>query len=257
MNPELFVETRGHGPDVVFLHGWAMNGAVWRPVAEQLADDFCCHLVDLPGHGGSGMVEPYSIDAMVAALDVVFPLPVQVVGWSLGGAVATRWALAQPEKVRSLTLVASSPCFAQRDDWQAAMPLATLEQFASSLQTDWRGTLKRFISLQAMGDASARVVARELTDELFAHGEPHAEALAAALELLRNTDLRGEIARLDLPMLLQYGDKDTLTPLGAAVWLSAQQPNATFITHRGAAHAPFISHLDEFVAVQRRFLAGV
>ncbi|UXY15012.1 pimeloyl-ACP methyl ester esterase BioH [Chitiniphilus purpureus] len=253
----LFSETLGRGPDVVFLHGWAMNGAVWRTVAAQLADDFCCHLVDLPGHGGSMVPAPPTLEGMVAALEEAFPLPVHVVGWSLGGAVALQWALSRPDKLRSLTLTATSPCFMQRDDWAPAMAPATLAQFAASLDADWRGTLKRFIALQAMGDAAARTVARELTEELFAHGEPQLTALCAGLELLRDTDLRARVHELDLPMLLQYGDRDTLTPLGAGVWLSARHPNATFIVHRGAAHAPFVSHQADFVAALHRFLAAV
>jgi pimeloyl-ACP methyl ester carboxylesterase len=49
----LFVESRGRGPDVVMLHGWGLHGGVFDRVASQLADRFCVHLVDLPGHGAS------------------------------------------------------------------------------------------------------------------------------------------------------------------------------------------------------------
>ena len=87
----LYVETLGCGPDLVLLHGWGMNGAVWRHVAAHLAEDYCVHLVDLPGHGRSGMVEPYTLDELVREIDAAFPLPLHVVGWSLGGAVALRW----------------------------------------------------------------------------------------------------------------------------------------------------------------------
>ncbi|GAA5784380.1 pimeloyl-[acyl-carrier protein] methyl ester esterase [Chitiniphilus shinanonensis] len=253
----LHSEVIGHGPDVVFLHGWAMNGAIWRTTAQQLADDYCCHLVDLPGHGGSPPLQSLTLEGCVALLDQAFPWPVHVVGWSLGGAVATQWALSRPEKVRSLTLTASSPCFVQRPDWQPAMPLDTMRQFADNLHRDWRGTLKRFISLQAMGDADARTVARGLTDELFAHGEPQMDALRAGLELLRTTDLRARIAELEQPLLLQYGDRDMLTPLGAGNWLAAQRRDAHLVVHRGAAHAPFISHLPAFVDHQRRFLGEI
>ncbi len=252
----VYFESLGRGPDLVLLHGWAMNGTVWQPVAEQLAEDYCVHVVDLPGHGKSPATGPLTLDDMVAAVDAAFPWPVHVVGWSLGGAVGTRWALAQPDKIRSLTLVASSPCFMQRADWPHAMAEATLGQFAESLAADWRGTLKRFISLQAMGDAQARAVTRTLADDLFLHGEPALGALAEGLDILRDTDLRTEMARLVLPVLLQYGDKDTLTPVAAAHWLADALPLAQCHIHAGAAHAPFLSHRDEFIAVQKAFLAG-
>lgn len=253
----LYVETHGRGPDLVLLHGWGMNGAVWRHVLPKFTDDYCVHLVDLPGHGKSGMAEPYTLDELAQRIDAAFPFPVQVVGWSLGGAVATQWALNQPDKVRSLTLVASTPSFVQRADWQPAMPTETLAQFFGQLQTDWRGTLKRFIGLQAMGDAAARAVARELTHDLFSHGDPPLAALEHGLEILRDTDLRGEVGKLTCPVLLQYGDKDMLTPLGAAHWLAQAVAQARLVVHAGAAHAPFLSHAEEFATEQRRFLDGI
>lgn len=253
----LYIETQGRGPDVVLLHGWGMNGAVWRHVVPAFAQDYCLHLVDLPGHGKSEMVESFTLAALAAKIDQAFPYPVHVIGWSLGGAVAAQWALAQSDKVRSLTLVASSPCFAQREGWASAMAQSTLAQFSAQLAEDWRGTLKRFIGLQAMGDGAARAVARELTQDLFSHGEPPIEALSRGLEILRDADLRGEIAKLACPVLLQYGDRDMLTPIGAAHWLAQTVPQAQLHIHAGAAHAPFLSHIEEFVATQKQFLDAI
>lgn len=252
----LYIETTGHGPDVVLLHGWAMNSTVWRGVADALSDDFTLHLVDLPGHGKSGSTGPLSLQQMAEALDATFSEPVQVVGWSLGGAVASRWALMQPDKINSLTLVSSTPCFMQRDDWQPAMAPSTMSQFAASLAEDWQGTLKRFISLQVQGGAAARALAKTLSQELFLHGEPSLESLQQGLAILRDTDLRLQIPELTCPVLLQFGNRDTLTPLGAGEWLAETLDDATLIVHSGAAHVPFASHPEEFIAAQRRFLAS-
>ena len=250
----MWIETRGRGPDLVLLHGWAMNSTVWNGIADALAQDFCVHLVDLPGHGASQANGALNLQMMVDAVDAAFPYPVQMIGWSLGGAVAAAWAIQQPEKVKSLTLVASSPCFMQRDEWRAAMPPTVLAQFAEQLQLDWQGTLKRFISLQAMGDASARAVTKELLADLFKHGEPSIAALAEGLAILRDTDLRAEVAQIDCPVLLQYGDRDTLTPLPAAHYLKSQLSDVKLVVHQGAAHAPFLSHRDDFLATQLAFL---
>lgn len=253
----LFVETSGRGQDVVLLHGWAMNSSVWQPVVEVLSQEFCVHAVDLPGHGQSPMLEPYSLAQIVAELQQSFPWPAHVVGWSLGGAVASQWALTCPDQVRSLTLVASSPCFMQRPEWLCATAPEVLAQFATQLQTDWKGTLKRFIGLQVLGDAAARAVARTLTHELFQHGEPALAALASGLALLRDTDLRGQMADLCCPVLLQYGDRDALTPQATGQWLAKTIPDARLVMHAGAAHVPFISHPDAFNAALLEFLLQV
>ncbi|QKJ67049.1 pimeloyl-ACP methyl ester esterase BioH [Deefgea piscis] len=252
----MWIETRGQGPDVVLLHGWAMNSTVWNSIADALAQDYCVHLVDLPGHGASPAEGTLSLPAMVAAVDAAFPWPVQVIGWSLGGAVAAAWAISQPQKVKSLSLIASSPCFMQQADWASAMPATVLAQFAEQLQQDWQGTLKRFISLQAMGDASARAVTKELLADLFKHGEPSLTALSEGLAILRDTDLRAQISQIDCPVLLQYGDRDTLTPVAVAHWLASQFSDVTLKIHPGAAHAPFLSHRADFLTAQQAFLAA-
>ncbi|MBM5573434.1 pimeloyl-ACP methyl ester esterase BioH [Deefgea sp. CFH1-16] len=252
----MWIETRGQGPDVVLLHGWAMNSTVWNSIADALAQEYCVHLVDLPGHGASPAEGPLSLSAMVAAVDAAFPWPVQVIGWSLGGAVAAAWAISQPQKVKSLSLIASSPCFyAASRLGQRDASHGILAQFAEQLQQDWQGTLKRFISLQAMGDASARAVTKELLADLFKHGEPSLTALSEGLAILRDTDLRAQMRQIDCPVLLQYGDRDTLTPVAVAHWLASQLSDVTLDIHQGAAHAPFLSHRDAFLATQLAFLA--
>jgi haloalkane dehalogenase len=43
----------GSGPDLVFVHGWPLDSNTFRAVAPRLANDFTCHLLDLPGAGAS------------------------------------------------------------------------------------------------------------------------------------------------------------------------------------------------------------
>ena len=100
------------------LHGWGLHGGVFSRVAERLAASHCVHLVDLPGHGASAPLASFDADAVADLLDQAFPLPAQVVGWSLGGLVAQHWAARHPDKIKSLALVATSPRFV-RDELAA------------------------------------------------------------------------------------------------------------------------------------------
>ncbi|MBV8660075.1 MAG: pimeloyl-ACP methyl ester esterase BioH [Burkholderiales bacterium] len=249
----LYIETQGSGEDVVLIHGWGIHGAVWSRIAAALAEHYCVHVVDLPGCGASAMCEPYTLDALAAALDEAFPLPVHVVGWSLGGAVGMAWALAQPDKVRSLSLCASSPSFMQRPDWPHATPAATLQNFASSLADDYEATLNMFLALQVMGSKDGRGVLRALQSSLSARPAPVREALMAGLDILQTEDLRPRVAAIACPMLLHYGTHDRMTPPEAGQWL-AELTGATLLMHEGAGHAPFISHEAGFIKAQQAFL---
>ena len=111
------IETVGRGAPLIMLHGWAMHSGLWTPLLSPLTNHFQLHLVDLPGHGHSGAVEPYTLDeitgAVARALDTVRS-PLTLLGWSLGGAVALAWALAAPSRIARLILTGTTPCFVQR-----------------------------------------------------------------------------------------------------------------------------------------------
>lgn len=242
------------GEDLVLLHGWGMHGGIWDGMKERLAGRFNVHAVDLPGYGETASVSPYALEALAASLARRFAGPVHVCGWSLGGMLAQRWAVDFPEQVQSLVLVASTPRFVSGGGWDHGVEQPILKAFAAGLEGDYEGTLKRFLSLQAKGDEEVREVTRALRASLFERGRPEVEALRGGLAILRDADLRSEAGRIACPTLLVHGDRDTLTPLPAAHWLEQTLPAARLALVHGAAHAPFISHRDEFVRVVAGFL---
>lgn len=248
----LHVETIGHGPDLVLLHGWGLHGGVWGPLAEQLAAHFTLHLVDLPGHGHSRDVPLGDLDAVAAKVAARIPREYSLAGWSLGGQVAMR--LAQQSPPRHLALLATTPCFTTRDDWSSAMQPAVLEDFARRLGSDYRATLNNFLALQVLHDNAARATLRQLMQELFLRGEPHPDVLGKGLALLGETDLRGNVASISAPTLVLHGDRDTLTPVGAGRWLAGNIRGAHYIELSGAAHAPFLSHRDAVADAMLRFM---
>lgn len=257
----LHVEKIGKGKPLVLLHGWGMHGGVWTDVAQKLAADFCVHSVDLPGYGYSknvGGVEHsdthHALQAVVDELEAYFPEPLTVCGWSLGGQIALRWAASEPEKVSKLILVASTPCFTQREDWLHGMPLEVLQKFAAELERNHAATLRRFIALQLRGSDNERELLALLRERLFARGEPDMGALRAGLDILRDVDLRGELAQVTQPALVIAGERDKLTPPEASDYLAQAMSAARLVKVAGAAHAPFLSHPEVFVEQVKSFL---
>lgn len=256
----LYIEQRGQGPDMVLLHGWGLHGGVFSPIIESLEAHFRLHLVDLPGHGRSPLEglelyrpggrhsrgQDYSLEALARSLAAALPPQAIWLGWSLGGRIAMA-AAALGLPVGKLVLVGSNPCFRQRPDWPHAMSDSELQQFAHSLQDDYRATLQRFIALQSRGSSQGRDELRRLRELLFAHGEPDPEALNGALGILRDGDLRPALPGIQQPSLVLHGSRDTLAPLAAAEYLASQLPNAVLQVIDGAGHAPFISHPDAFI----------
>lgn len=247
-----------HKEPLVMLHGWGMHGGIWGAAAEHHAEQFRVHCVDLPGYGQNRQKKEqekgYSLDSIVAELSRHFNEPVNVCGWSLGGQIALHWAQHHPNQINKLIIVASTPCFVQHPGWQCAIANEVLQEFANALEQDFQLTLRRFIALQVRGSENERELLQTMRKRITEGGEPDMAALRAGLEILRDTDLRSELAHITQKTLVIAGERDTLTPPAASTFLAQALPQARLAQIHGAAHAPFLSHPDEFVKQTTEFL---
>jgi len=242
--------------DVVLLHGWGSNAAVWDELAALLSPRYRVHRRHLPGYGSSPSCRPYTLDALVRAVARAAPARCQVVGWSLGGLVALAWAHALPQQATRLALIAVTPSFVRRAHWLHAVDGRVLADFSRALAADRAATLRRFMALQARGDDDARRVLRRLRSALATSAWPNDGVLQGGLEILLETDLRERLAAIRQRTLVLQGDRDALVPLRAAEYLSGRLPGARLVVLDGAAHAPFLSRPREAAAALQEFLDG-
>ncbi|MGX5803849.1 alpha/beta fold hydrolase [Bradyrhizobium sp. Arg314] len=112
MLPFPYAVEGGAGPKtIVFLHGFGACSEIWRDIMASLALEATVLAYDLPGHGlsleceGMGGAKP-AARAILADLGARQLVKVHLVGHSMGGAIATLMALADPGRVASLTLLA-------------------------------------------------------------------------------------------------------------------------------------------------------
>ena len=260
MNPAEIAETPIR--DLVLVHGWGMNAAVWDTLPETFSTGLTRHPVELPGHGespfgplcegGSSALWAWA-DACLAAA----PERAVWLGWSLGGLVAQAAALSAPERIQALVLMTATPRFVRSVDWTPAMPAETLAQFHDGLVADPEGTLSRFLALQVRGSEHARETLRALRHELSERPTPDPRALSLGLELLREEDLRGPLPDLRPPCLWLFGSHDTLVPAAVADRVKTLMPKCRTCVIQGAAHAPFLSHPVETAETVNGFLNGL
>ena len=105
-------EDVGAGPVVVFIHGIASSSLTWTHVVPLLKDRYRCICIDLLGFGGSPIPEKaeYTLEEHVDAIartirSLRLREPFVLVGHSMGGLIAPRYAVRQPKRVRRLVLV--------------------------------------------------------------------------------------------------------------------------------------------------------
>lgn len=253
MTTPLYWQTEGEGSDLVLIHGWGMNGAVWQPVVDKLSSQYRVHTVDLSGYGHSADLGSANFDEMVAQVLAQAPKKSAWLGWSLGGLIATQAALTAPDRVSQLITVASSPRFAAEKGWRGIKP-AVLSLFTEQLKEDFSLTVERFMALQAMGSPNAKQDIKQVKQAVFSRPVPNQDALATGLSILADIDLREVLSQLSMPVCRMYGRLDGLVPIKVALDMDALIPHSTKVVFEQASHAPFISHSDEFIAELRYFL---
>lgn len=225
---EVAVRTVGHGPDVVFVHGWPVSGATFRTLLPHLTDHVTCHVLDLPGAGSSRFTRatPLTIGNHIAAVrrtvDLLGLDDVAVVGHDSGGMIA-RHAMAGDPRLRALVLIDTEPSTGLSMKFRAFLAGRRVPGYGGAL--GWLAGKPRLRRNRlVLGDAFAdRTLLDGEFDELFLqplHRSP--EHRDAAVRLLRSfdyqliRDLRELHARIEVPVLLVWGDRDRFFPLDRA-----------------------------------------
>jgi len=163
-----YVKITGSGPALVLLHGWGLHGGIWETVLVKLEESFTVYNVDLPGFGHSSVHNgEYTLDYLVDSIESILPEKCFLLGWSLGGLVATALSLKCPEKIEKLITVASNPSFVADESWQFGMQKKVLESFIGYLEDDYEGTLIKFLSIQTMGSVTQKDDIKRLKDTPF------------------------------------------------------------------------------------------
>lgn len=250
---QLHIESMGHGPDLVLLHGWAMHSGIWSSVRDHLMQQFRLHLVDLPGHGLSPVCEPGTLDHLAEIIAEILPERCMLGGWSLGGQIAMELALREPQRVQKLVLISTTPCFAKSDDWESGMERKLLQLFLENLKLNYVTTINRFLTLQMSGDRDAGKILSQLRKHFFQRVEPDPIALEKGLRILQQTDLRGRFAAIQQPVLLLHGENDVITHPAAADWMHQNLPQSQRVMFAHCGHAPFLSYPEQFVTCLNEF----
>lgn len=243
----------GRGPAMVLLHGWAMHGDIFAPLVARLQNDFTLHIVDLPGHGRSAdSPVALELDAVAGHLATNVPRAIWL-GWSLGGLFALQAAQRFQESVRGLVMLCASARFVAADNWPQGMDASVFSGFARALADDYRGTIDRFLMLEAQGTANVREEVRLMRAQIFSHGEPSKDRLLEGLGLLQNSDLREGLPTMATPSLWLASRLDRLVTSQAMLACAGLTRAGRHVQSASGGHAPFLSHPDEIADNIKQF----
>jgi pimeloyl-ACP methyl ester carboxylesterase len=222
----------GAGPPVVVVHGLSGSWRWWEHAARALAPGHRVFLPDLPGHGRRPSLRAPALEGapewLAGWMRAVGLERAHVMGHSLGGFVCARLAVARPDLVDRLVLVAPAGV-PERGLVGSVLPLAV-----------------------GIGSMSPAFLRRLVTDA--ARAGP-LTLLRAARDLL-DADLRDELPRIAAPTLLVWGGRDPIVPVRHVRTFRSLIPDTRLVVLRDAWHVPMVEQPDAFSEAVSAFLAG-
>lgn len=222
----------GAGPPLVLIHGYGVSGQIWQSTLPYLAQQHRVLIVDLPGYGHSrhtGIWQLRRIAPLLASwLEQQGLSEVDVLGQSMGGAIAIHLAAYAPDLVRRLVLVSAAGL-----PLQAQLPTLALRSLHSFLQP-----------------GNGRYPLALVRDVL----PPRIRLLWQGAQEMVRSDFRAELATLTMPMLIIWGERDALLPISLGYELSKALPHAQFVTLPHSGHRPMLSQPEEFSRLILEFL---
>ena len=241
-------------PTVVFAHSLMWGANAFTELLTEIARDARLVTVDLHGHGLSGYREGMTLEEMAEdCYGLLKELMVGKVTWlgcGIGGMIGMRLALAHPEALDSLVLIATS---ARPDpSTTKASALHLWKMFRDGHRQDIADSAMKLFFAPRTYQARPELIANcrnELVSTIDARG-----MFAAALAAFNRSDLSSELHRIKARTLVLAGREDPAATPAQADFIASQIPGAEFKIVEEASQLAAIEKPSEVARLVREFL---
>jgi pimeloyl-ACP methyl ester carboxylesterase len=261
---QLWFETAGSGPPLLFAHELGADARQWRGQARAFSGRFRCITPNARGYPPSevpGEDDAYLWDRFAgdvgAVLDAAGEQRAVLIGWSMGAYAALQFARLNPGRVRGLVLVGIGSGSPEGDElgWRMQM---------RDLSAAWLEDSRR--AARMLAESPNREALRRLNPEAFeawlADLEGHSpEGMARTCRNYQGRrpslqDFEPEFAGLDVPTLIVCGTGDPPC-IETSAWLDRTLPNARLWSPHGLGHCPNLEDPERFNREVGAFLDGL
>jgi len=251
-NVRLHVTDLGEGRPVVLIPGWPLSDEMYEYQYNDLINkNFRVIGITLRGFGKSD--KPYgAYNYDVHALDIkkvldkLNILDAVLCGFSMGGAIAVCYvSLYNASRVSKLVLAgAAAPIWTQREDFPFNIPKSAVDDLIALNNTDRPKLLSNFAKIFSATETSLNegignwLNAINLSASSYATGK--------CLMALRDTDLRNDLKKIEIPTLIMHGKKDKICSFDLAEQMKAGISNSHIVPFEHSGHSMFLEETQKF-----------
>ena len=262
---ELYYEDHGSGPPVVLIHGYPLSGRAWDKQVPVLLDMGCRVITyDRRGFGKSSQpTTGYDYDTFAADLNALMEkLDLRedvIVGHSMGTGEVTRYLGTYGSgRVAKGVLISPIPPFLLHSDSNPeGLPASLFEGFIQSAKADTPAWMKGFLdNFYNMDVLSGTLVSDQAFQASFNLAVAASGTAAVACVPTWETDFRGDLPKIDVPMLVIQGDADRVLPFDkTGKRLPDLIKNVQLVVIEGGPHAIAWTHADQVNRALYQFLS--
>ena len=227
-------------PAVAFSNSIGTTLEMWDAQAKALSAHYRCLRYDTRGHGRSTTVDRSIAindlaDDLAGLLDALSLPKAHIVGLSLGGMTAQAFTLRYPERITSLTLMATAAYLPPAEAW---------EQRAVTVCRDGMAVIADAVIARWFTPAYPQAFPDKVAAvrEGFLHMDPG--GYAACCRVIRDMDLRQDIGLITTPTLIIAGADDLATPVELMEDIRARIAGSELVVLPNAAHILAIEQAD-------------
>lgn len=246
---DMKVRVSGKGYPLVLLHGFTTTSEFWREQVEEFSASYQVIRPNLPGHGISPAPKNrnYTIDAFVEDLEQIFEHfslgRAALVGLSMGGIIAQKFAFKNPQLLDALVLV-DTKAHSVGEEVRADNVLAASDDLGIAAAS-------QYIAERSFSSAAPPELVEWAKREVIQTPDFVARAAIASIY---TSDTRDLLSRITIPTLVIVGEKDIITPPSESQLLRDGIPNSTLVVIKNAGHFSMLEQPVEFNRTLRAFL---
>lgn len=245
-------EVYGRGRPVILLHGWLGSWGLWQDTMSCLGQQYRTYAMDFWGFGESGKKrESYAVQDFVVLVDQFMEqLGIEsapLVGHSMGGTVSLSVAIQYPQRVRKVVVI-GSPIVGS--SLSLLLNLFGRRLIASLVYHNiWALKLgyRLLAPFYTRDPRWPEMMNRDLSSITL-------ESFLTSIATLRETDLRTQLSRIEVPVMGMYGDKDIVVHPEQWKLIKEGLPDSRIERFNTAGHFIMLDQPKEFVETLSDFL---
>lgn len=242
----------GSGPPLMLLHGWGGQADSFLPIARYLADGYTVYSLDFPGFGDSDPPPvAWSVDEYAAMLDAFMDrrelTGIPVIAHSFGGRVSILMGARYPQRFGKMILTDSAGLIPRRGlrYYFRIYSYKIMKKIARC-----SGIMRL---LAAMGiHVEQWIKKRAGSRDYRALGD----TMRATFVRVVNQDLKPQLKKIAVPVLLIWGENDRDTPVSFGRIMEREIPDAGLVILKDAGHFAYLDQFPQFIRIVDVFLGG-